>query len=217
MTHSNPDASLNGEAVRHYLPEVQPVRDLQLGHGWLDPRTIGALSELVPDWGLTRSPRKLWYNPVLDPHVRAAKFTNRWLETTNQYESGGPLNVPDAGHPFNLISSLREDGMHSPAIDIDLETRRGQPLEASTVRRLVAEHAGVDESGVIAVPSSRYWHAYVPQMSFAWPTYLMFLKGMSAQGIVESAWVEACESRGQSLLRPPHIRKEQGLAATDGR
>ena len=130
--------------------------------------------------------RKRYYNPVLDPYVRAEKMSEKWVNAVDAmtYENGGPLNEPDEAHPANLVSSLCEDGWHRPALDIDI------PCEL--------------------IPSSTpgHCHLYFPTVSLTWEMYQDLLLTLANCGILEQRYVEHSLDRGQTLLRPPSVRKE---------
>lgn len=91
----------------------------------------------------------------------------------------GRTPKPDA----NLISSLCDDGMHAPAIDIDLP--------------------------VHLVPSSTpgQYHLYFDK-KMPWADYQKLLKVMTEVGLVEQGYYEASVAHKQSYLRLPHIKKE---------
>lgn len=70
--------------------------------------------------------RKRWYNPMLDARTQTLKMTEamrKAVENQTYADNAGPLNEPDATHPYNLISSLCDDEMHRPALDIDVPCR----------------------------------------------------------------------------------------------
>lgn len=166
------------------------------------------MSDLVsslssPDHDLISSPRLLWYNPVLDHRTQDHKMTEAMAKAAEAGDymeaDGGLLHPPDDLHPFNLISSLCRDGMHRPAFDVDLDNTEDE------VRGLLVPSCPWDD--MVLVRSSRFWHVYMPLLTFDLPAYLEFLRSLSGLGIVEPGYVSASEYRGQSLLRPPHIKK----------
>lgn len=137
------------------------------------------------------SERVTYYNPKLDPHCQT-KMTPAMLKAVEDgtyddgsEEQGGPLNKPDEQHPANLISSLCADGLHRPALDIDL------PCEL--------------------VPSSTpgHFHLYFPTVALTWDEYAELLEALVKVGIVESRYVHHSTRRGQTLLRLPGITKRQ--------
>jgi hypothetical protein len=155
-----------------------------------------------PDAGLLTSPRRLWYKAALDPAYQA-KMTeaHRGAVRDFSYEEDDALDAlqePDWGHPYNLISSLREDGLHSPALDID------------STQALASLFDWLSEEDVaVMVPSSTpdHWHAYMPSRVFTWPEYIYFLEEMKEHGVIEEGYHMASLKRRQTVLRPPHIKK----------
>lgn len=147
------------------------------------------------DQGLARL---TYYNPMLDPYCQS-KMTPKMLEAVlaDTYAEGGPLEEPDAQHPQNLISSLCTDGLHRPALDVDV------PL-TNDMRALLSEFGNPVE-----VPSSTkgHCHVYIDDVAFDWPAYQEFLTSMVRAGIVDAKYVEHSVARGQTLLRMPGCRK----------
>lgn len=114
--------------------------------------------------------RRQWHNPELD-RVRG--------EGEHEYVPGGPLVEPSAEHPANLISSLCEDGLHRPALDIDVP--------------------------MVVRPSRTEGHHHVefPSIALEWWQYQALMMALANAGIVEPAYVRYSLERGQSLLRIP--------------
>lgn len=164
-----------------------------------------------PDAELIASPRLLWYNPMLDPRLIAEKMTPAMAVAAESgyyddgtAKQGGPLNRPGPDYPFNLISSLCEDGRHRPALDVDM---LWPPLDATTEITALLGAVFDDPGRVVVVRSTRYWHAYLPDVVLSWPDYQRLLDDLVDVCIVERGYVAASKNRGQTLLRPPHIRK----------
>lgn len=138
--------------------------------------------------------RRTYYNPMLDPGCMA-KMTPKMRDAVmaDSYEEGGPLNEADIWHPANLVSSLCDDGMHRPALDVDVP--------------LTDDHRAVlREFGDLAiVPSSTpgHCHVYIDGVAFDWESYKDFLASMVSAGIVDAKYVEHSVARGQTLLRMP--------------
>lgn len=158
---------------------------------------------MSPDEHLIASPRLNWYNPKLDPYVMAHKMTDAMREavTSGRYDDGterqsGPLNEPDAGHPANLVSSLCEDGMHRPALDIDI------PFGTVDLSSLLLLGA------LVVVPSSSgNTHVYAPSAAMTWSDYLALLGSLVDERLVEDRYVAHSFNRGQTLLRLPGVPK----------
>ncbi len=128
--------------------------------------------------------RLRWYNPILDP----ACFETFQVETRaaiddGTYPGGGPLEEPNEEHPANLISSLCDDDLHRPILDIDL------PIEIT--------------------PSSTEGHCHLsfPTVALTWEQYVPLLDALAAAGIIEPGWVEASKRDGQTLVRTPDCKR----------
>ena len=93
--------------------------------------------------------------------------------------SGTSKDKPDA----NLISSLLENGMHAPAIDIDLPCH--------------------------LVPSTNpgHYHLYFDK-EMTWEQYEKLLTVMTEVGLVEKGYLDASRKFKQSYLRLPHVKKK---------
>lgn len=128
--------------------------------------------------------RLTYYNPMLDPHCQE-KMTDKMRAAVlaDQYEAGGPLHEPDEQHPANLVSSLCDDGLHRPALDLD--------------------------TPAIWVPSSTpgHSHLYFQDVALDWSTYATLLEALAAVGILDRKYVDHSLARGQTLLRPPGVQK----------
>lgn len=161
----------------------------------------------TPDSRYVSSPRRVYYNPMLDPYVVATKMTPAMGEAAEagvyndgSEAGGGPLHTPDRDHPYNLISSLCEDGLHRPALDLD-----GFDHDSDQSEILDSVSAVFDSPGVVVlVRSTSHWHAYLPEVAYTWKQYLDVL---SSSALLERNYVQASIGRGQTLLRPPHVRK----------
>lgn len=88
----------------------------------------------------------------------------------------------------NLVSSLRGDGLHAPAFDID--------------------------SPVYVVPSSTsgHYHLYL-ERPITWRTYRRLLRAFHRAGYVENAVYWRSLDRGATFLRLPWVRKTVEEAA----
>jgi len=142
--------------------------------------------------------RRTYYNPMLDLRIQDVKMTPAMRDAARNGDyndgtaaRGGPLNEPDESHPHNLVSSLKTDGTHAPALDIDIPCRY--------------------------VPSSTpgHGHLYFDTLSLTWEGYQDLLKALVLAGIVEQGYYLASLNRGQTLLRPPHVKKFSPPAPDD--
>ncbi len=164
---------------------------------------------LSPDHGLLPSPRRVYYNPKLDPRP-LEKMTPAMADAAIQgtYDDGsveqsGPLHEgldPDLYRP-NLISSLCEDGLHRPAIDFDYD------IAQHLVDALFCAYFDVPRSELVVVRSTSNWHVYVPTRSYQDDAYFLLLDGLAAMEVIDDGYLLASEARGQTLLRPPDLTK----------
>jgi hypothetical protein len=168
--------------------------------------TLASGVNVYPDEDVIASPRLLWYNPKLDPAL-SHKMTPKMIDAINDgtyddgsAEQGGPLNTPDECHPANLVSSLCEDGLHRPALDIDIS------YEPAHVRCI---HDGLTRLRPLTVVASAggNCHAYCTGPAMIWSDYVNLLLGLGAVGWLEDRYVAHSINREQTLLRLPGISK----------
>lgn len=86
----------------------------------------------------------------------------------------------------NLVSSLLDNGKHSPALDIDFEAR--------------------------LVPSSTpgHFHLYLDGLELEWTEYRTLLIALAQAGVIQHGYASACIDRGATFLRPPGQTKYEG-------
>jgi hypothetical protein len=110
--------------------------------------------------------RKVWHSAVLYDSDNAEDFAE--------------LIEPSDERPANLVSSLCEDGLHRPAIDIDVPCRY--------------------------VPSSTpgHGHLYFDETALTWEQYEALLQALVTAGIVEPNYLEHSRRRRQTTLRIRH-------------
>ncbi len=152
--------------------------------------------------------RVLYYNPKLDPYVIQNKMTKAMAEAVERgtydngsVQQGGPLLEPDATHTFNLISSLCSDGLHRPALDVDLARSL---YDETWILESTARALEVPIDSLTAAPSTTNWHVYGILPALPWDDYSELIRHC---GLLEGAYVRASEARRQTLLRPPFITK----------
>jgi hypothetical protein len=97
--------------------------------------------------------------------------------------SAQQLQSPDETHPYNLVSSLLTNGLHSPAIDVDM--------------------------AVEVIPSSTegHFHLYFPDVEIPWERYSRLLAALKECGIITNGYYQHSVARRQTTLRPPHVKK----------
>lgn len=107
------------------------------------------------------------------------------------------LNDPSAGKEIrhsvpldeaNLVASLRGDGLHSPAFDID------SPVH------------------VVASSTTGHYHLYL-ERPITWRSYRRLLRALRDAGYVEDAVYWRSLDRGATFLRLPWVRKTGDEAA----
>lgn len=106
---------------------------------------------------------------------------------TGNHSPSMPPILPRGTDPedsqYNLVSSLLDNGLHAPAIDIDIPCRY--------------------------VPSSTegHGHLYFDDVRLEWPAYVDLLQALVNAGIVDEAYLAHSKTRGMTLLRPDHVKK----------
>jgi hypothetical protein len=125
-----------------------------------------------------RAKRLRWYKKSIPDYLPDEFFIDEKCEPR-------PLDAPDAD--YNLESSLDEDGMHQPQLDLDL----GPNWEAN-VR-----------------PSSTPGHYHITWegLQLSWEDYSEVLLVLAKHGLVDSAWVDHSLGREMTLLRASHVKK----------
>lgn len=120
----------------------------------------------------------------VDPRSRRRRWFKTHLAGSDDPETDGELLAPTDEHPANLISSLCEDGLHRPALDIDTQCT------------------------VVPSSSPGHFHLYFPDVAMSWPQYMTLLDALRDAGIIGRYYVEHSIERGQSMLRVPGLLKE---------
>jgi hypothetical protein len=92
---------------------------------------------------------------------------------------------------YNLESSLDEDGMHQPQLDIDLRSNW--------------------EANVRPSSTPGHYHISWEGLQLSWEDYSEVLLVLAKHGLVDSAWVDHSLGRGMTLLRAPHVKKQLSL------
>lgn len=114
------------------------------------------------------------------------KDTNRkffYANHLDDYDSPDHEYYEVEPNEANLVSSLCEDGLHRPALDLDLP---GEIFQSSTPGHV---------------------HLYLDK-PMTWPVYVNLLFALSTAGVLEPNYVTHCIRQGMSLLRLPHIKKK---------
>lgn len=128
---------------------------------------------------LTGYTRTYWKDEHLDDDVPS-------------YDAPSETLVPTTRGKANLISSKLENGLHAPAIDIDM------PCEL--------------------LPSSTpgHFHLYI-DCAMEWDAYLGLLWALADAGIVEESYVRASERKGATFLRKPGVVRGTPRAKSDAK
>jgi hypothetical protein len=94
----------------------------------------------------------------------------------------GDIIEPTNEKPANLVSSLCENGLHYPAIDLDF------PAEL--------------------IPSSTpgHFHLYL-DAPMSWEQYIVLLAALADAGVISRNYYELSLRDKQTLLRLPHVKK----------
>lgn len=124
--------------------------------------------------------RTVWLNPMMD-----------------DYRPDGAVRAdkeiiipctPWGYHPRpNLVASrlYGTDDWHSPVLDVDFPVR--------------------------LVPSSTpgHFHLYFDGVMMAWAKYEKLLKALAEAGIIETGYYENAIRRGMTMVRLPHVKKDE--------
>jgi hypothetical protein len=121
--------------------------------------------------------RKRWYSRNVDPR---AEHLER--------ECPQLLHNPTPSQPPNLVSSLCEDGLHRPALDIDVPCR------------------------VIKSKTPGHCHLYFDDTALTWDSYVILLAALANAGIIEHAYLSHSIRDKQTLLRIFPETKVEGSA-----
>jgi hypothetical protein len=113
--------------------------------------------------------------------------TNRkfyYSEHLEDYENKNKEVKEVKANLANLASSLCEDGMHRPALDLDL------PAE------------------IFQSSTPGHCHLYIDK-PMTWAVYARLLVALEDAGLLEEKYVNYSLERKSTMLRLPHIRKEK--------
>lgn len=120
----------------------------------------------------TRTDRTLWW---VDPTVMAK----------DSEQETSPMTAA-SGEAANLVSSLLENGAHSPVLDLDFSAR--------------------------LIPSSTegHFHLYLDGLEIPWDRYEPLLKALADAGVIGEGYAHHSIERGQSVLRREGVTKRGG-------
>jgi hypothetical protein len=113
--------------------------------------------------------RLLWFQPGLDDPLTAHEFTS---------ESRRPVKSERSS---NLVSSLTDEGMHMPALDIDFPVT----VKPSTTKG--------------------HYHLFIDK-PMTWEQYMRLLEALTDAGIIEEGFYTASANRGASFLRTKQLK-----------
>lgn len=119
------------------------------------------------------------------PHVRKCYHAT----DLNSYEKEGELLHPTDDKPANVVSSLCIDGLHRPALDIDIPCVM---FESAT---------------------PGHCHLYFPTVALTWERYLKLLLALEECGIIEPKFRYFAARREQTILRLPGAKKRTEKAS----
>lgn len=83
----------------------------------------------------------------------------------------------------NLVSSLNENGLHSPLLDIDYAAR------------------------LVPSSSANHFHLYLDGVEMPWWKYKLLLRVLAFVGIVQPGYVKHSINRKMTMVRKPGVRK----------
>lgn len=159
-----------------------------------NPETLKHEDFLSPDWMFCSSPRRVYYSEAVDMGSLADKSFQSLSRTRSKLQAKGSLDdleleqsyirkkaeLPKSDTPANLVGSLCKDGLHRPVFDWD---------HPEVDKKFIADFFGMQNicnvqgfpywELVMAVPSTKYWHIYIPWVAFEWPDYLARLQDLT--------------------------------------
>src|SRR3989344_4402534 len=84
----------------------------------------------------------------------------------------------------NLVSSLTENGLHAPVLDLDVPA--------------------------YLIPSSTPGHSHLYiDVEIPWSVYRKLLRALARAGIIEDYFYKGALDREQTMVRPPWVKKEE--------
>ena len=101
-----------------------------------------------------------------------------------QAEADAVPDEPTDDNPANLVASLCADGLHRPALDIDVPVR------------------------LVPSSTSDHWHLYFPTVKLTEAAYFDLLDALEAAGILGKGFVAHSKRRGATWLRLPDVKKD---------
>lgn len=122
---------------------------------------------------------------LIEPTQQRVRWHKACIE--GEYGDSDELEEPTEAHPANLASSLCVDGLHRPALDVDIACE----LHPST--------------------TPGHYHLYFPDLALSWDQYRVLLEALELAGILEPGYVSASVERGQTVLRLPGVLKPTPL------
>jgi len=122
-------------------------------------------------------------NKLIEQGKRTLWKCKTILDSTKKGVDQNPIS-PGTWHDYNLVSSLATDGKHYPALDIDIPCRY---VESST---------------------EGHGHLYFDELGMSWEKYEVLLMALASAGIIDWRYAKHSVNRRMTLLRPPHIRKD---------
>lgn len=127
--------------------------------------------------------RGYWLCPGMDEPVFEAFTTNTEGEKQVDYSSH-EYREPSTARDGNLLSSLCQDGMHRPVLDLDIPTRY-EPSSTPGHSHLYIDHP------------------------LTWEQYEQVLIVLAEVGILEKGYVGAAIAREATYVRPRWVKKPE--------
>lgn len=120
--------------------------------------------------------RTYWFAPHLNEEGDSAAPANADVDTEERTQVANSFGVG-----ANLVSSLCDNGMHKPAIDLDV---RCQLFESREFGK---------------------YHLYIDH-EMSWEVYEALLVAFEAAGILERGYLQVSQKREQTFLRLPRVK-----------
>lgn len=131
----------------------------------------------------------------------------------NEVDANKRVRVDDP-QKANLISSLCDDGLHRPVLDVDEMPVWKAVGEIIDSWRTVFCDGRLAPNLIEVVPSSTPGHVHVYiEHSIRWHKYRELLIELAHRGVIQPGFANASVAREATFVRPPGVKKPKKQAA----
>lgn len=130
-----------------------------------------------------RKLKKEWARVCIEEKMSQVKRTF-WISTTlkDSYRGDREIRTREPETTATLVSSLLENGMHAPTLDIDITSRL---LQSST---------------------TDHYHLYIDH-PMTWRKYKRLLRALYRAGLIEKGFYKLSKQRKATFVRKPGVLK----------